>query len=297
MRFDRESWRKLYRDESVEHRLLPVLARGLRDYLIRHAKDDGTILTKTDDPGGDLARALGAHADEFDLVARYVGDWIRDGYLTHTKGKLAIKNFKVAQQSRTPEAERQRRFREKKRAVEGVTGNVTPGVTCNVTDVTPVTPTRAPARLVSSPLVSSETPEGVQGGDGETVCPPDLVARLTAVGVPDELAAALGVPVSAVLATLDDFAGYWTIGAGTGKRRRQWPARAREWVRDQHRQGKLAKRPADALSPSEHARLQAEAEKRNAADAARRRAKLEAEYPEVTGDDLDAARRALVAAP
>ena len=35
MRFERESWRKLYVNESIQHRLMPVLSRGLRDYITR----------------------------------------------------------------------------------------------------------------------------------------------------------------------------------------------------------------------------------------------------------------------
>jgi glycine oxidase len=56
MRFDRESWRKLYVAESVQHRMLPLFTRGLRDYLLRHAEDDGTILRDSVDHAGDLAR-------------------------------------------------------------------------------------------------------------------------------------------------------------------------------------------------------------------------------------------------
>ena len=87
---------------------------------------------------------------------------------------------------------------------------------------------------------SSGSPEGEAGEDRETTCPPGLVETLTGLGVVAELAKAYGVPGSAVLAALGEFGSYWTLGAGSGKRRRNWPARARERVREKHREGKLA---------------------------------------------------------
>jgi len=37
----KERWRKLYLREALDQRLWSVMARGLRDYLIRLAEDDG----------------------------------------------------------------------------------------------------------------------------------------------------------------------------------------------------------------------------------------------------------------
>src|SRR5687768_7425592 len=121
MRFDIESWRKLYVAESVEHKLKPILSRGFRDYLIRHARADGTLLAKTADPCGDLARALGAHPDEFGTVKQYIQDWIDDGYLRFSRGRLAIARFVEAQEARSPGALRQKRYVERKRTHETVT--------------------------------------------------------------------------------------------------------------------------------------------------------------------------------
>lgn len=87
---------------------------------------------------------------------------------------------------------------------------------------------------------SSGSPEGEAGEDRETTCPPGLVETLTGLGVVTELAKAYGVPDSAVLAALAEFVSYWVLGAGAGKRRAHWPAKARERVREKHREGKLA---------------------------------------------------------
>lgn len=129
MRFDRESWRKLYITESIEHRMMPVLARGLRDYLLRHAKQDGTLLAKTDSPADDLARGLGAHPDEFESVTGYITEWISNGFLVFSRGRLWIRNFEAAQASASPGAKRQKRYRERKRDVDPVTRDVTRDVT------------------------------------------------------------------------------------------------------------------------------------------------------------------------
>ncbi len=62
--WSKERWRKLYLRESLEQRLWSVMARGLRDYLIRLAEDDGTLIRDDDDPEGALLKALGAHPEE-----------------------------------------------------------------------------------------------------------------------------------------------------------------------------------------------------------------------------------------
>lgn len=130
VRFDRESWRKLYRSESPEDRLLPVAVRGVRDYLIRYAKDDGTLLESTTDPGADMARVLGAHPDEFDAIKSAVERLFGSKYLSHKKGRLWITKFREAQEARSPNAARQLRYREKRKTPrehnESVTSNATP---------------------------------------------------------------------------------------------------------------------------------------------------------------------------
>src|SRR5688572_22591489 len=122
MKFEHESWRKLYVSESIEHRLMPIFCRGTRDYLIRHAKQDGTLLAKTEDPGRDLGRALGAHESELELFAAFVATLIADGYLTHKKSRLWITRFVDGQESRSAGALRQKRYRDRNR---NVTSDVT----------------------------------------------------------------------------------------------------------------------------------------------------------------------------
>lgn len=112
MKFERESWRKLYIAESIEHRLLPLFTRGLRDYLLRLASDDGTILATTDDPKGDLVRALRCDKKETKAASSAIEDLLRIGYLSHEDRRLWISKFEEAQQSRSPEARRQAAWRE-----------------------------------------------------------------------------------------------------------------------------------------------------------------------------------------
>lgn len=169
-----------------------------------------------------------------------------------------------------------------------VTDSVTEGVTN--ADVTASARAPAPTRARTGRDQDLRSPEG---DTGETPCPPGLVAELTTLGVVSELAKACGVPESSVTAALDEFVGYWTIGAGAGDRRRHWPKRARERVRELHREGKLSCAAPAALSGAAADRARTEAEKRNQADARRRQRELAELYPEVTGADLDAARRAL----
>lgn len=123
--YGHERWRKLYIRESTEDRLLPVLMRGLRDYLIRHADDDGTLLAKTEQPATDLARALGAHPGESELVESHIVSLLDDGYLSHRKGRLWITNLVKAQARKSPVATKQKRYRDKKKAASNGDGPVT----------------------------------------------------------------------------------------------------------------------------------------------------------------------------
>lgn len=113
MNYETEPWYKLYIRESTEDKLLPVLNRGLRDFLLRFAKSrqNATILAKTENPGADLARALGAHPSETETFVAFVDSMLEDGYLTHRRGRLWITNFVSAQEARSPGAQRQARWR------------------------------------------------------------------------------------------------------------------------------------------------------------------------------------------
>lgn len=66
--WSRERWRKLYIREALEQRRWSVVTRGLRDYLIRLADDDGALIRDSDDPVEDLLVVLGTLANEVDLI-------------------------------------------------------------------------------------------------------------------------------------------------------------------------------------------------------------------------------------
>lgn len=115
MNYETEPWYKLYIRESTEDKVLPVLNRSFRDFLLRFAKsrNDGTILAKSSNPGEDIARALGAHPTEFASIVGFVASMLDDGYLNHRKGRLSITNFVAAQEARSAGARRQKVYRDK----------------------------------------------------------------------------------------------------------------------------------------------------------------------------------------
>jgi len=186
----KERWRKLYMREAFDQRLWPVMARGLRDYLIRLADDDGALIRDADEPVMALLTALGAHEDEADLVHRAIELLRRDGFLGGGARSLWVQNLAVAQswEARAPAAassaerasaavpspisstERVRRHRQRRaaggapavaggNAAETVAGNpnpVTSGVTSGVSASVPrnvssgVTASRGSGNLVPS---------------------------------------------------------------------------------------------------------------------------------------------------
>ena len=164
----RERWRKFYTRESLDGRLLPLVRRALRDYLLRDAEDDGRLVRVGTDPVGALCRALGAHPEELDAVRGHYEFWMAEGYLQIRGGYLWIVNLPDAQGTAwaeepelpaadapaaedsptvdheapvpvrrnrrqapapTPEAERARRYRDRQRD-----GKPVPSVTISVTE-------------------------------------------------------------------------------------------------------------------------------------------------------------------
>jgi hypothetical protein len=213
VRFDRESWRKLYVAESIEHRLLPLFVRGLRDYLLRLAEDDGTLLHATKDPSGDLIRVLNTLPRERKQVAEAVSELLRIGYLSHSDGRLWISKFKEAQTARSKNAERQARFKARQRsddeanpdsgdAPEGVTGNGNG----NVTEALPKTlqrdETRRDETTAAKPpvVVAPQSPQKIP-------CPAKL--KLTA-DQRSQLEMNIGAPAWAVDEITADFVGKYT---------------------------------------------------------------------------------------
>lgn len=115
MNFKREPWRKLYLRESLQQRGWSVTTRGLRDYLIRLASDDGTLIGRTKDPHHDLSLALGVHRGEHQAIADAITTLLDDGYLRYERGRLFIQRFEEAQH-RDKSTNRVREHRERKRA-------------------------------------------------------------------------------------------------------------------------------------------------------------------------------------
>jgi|SRR6478735_961443 len=168
----KERWRKLYLREALEQRLWSVMARGLRDYLIRVAEDDGALIRDSDDPVDALLLALGAQPDEAELVRAAIVLLRRDGFLAGGARSLFVHNLPAAQawQPRPSETEtaatptpasasneRVRRFRERQRHAAKTDANATPGVASSVTS--PVT------SGVTTPVtgVTSSVTEAVTG--------------------------------------------------------------------------------------------------------------------------------------
>lgn len=133
MRYDRETWRRLYRSEPLEQRAWNVMTRGIRDLLIRFPEDDdGVLLPRTADPVGDLARALNPGGHEGDSVRDSIETLLEDGYLEYvprpqkggdtegtTTGTLRIRNFGTAQAARSKEAEKKAKQRARARGQLG----------------------------------------------------------------------------------------------------------------------------------------------------------------------------------
>lgn len=177
--WSKERWRKLYLREALEQGLWPVMARGLRDYLIRLADDDGALIRDADDPVGALLTVLGAHGDEAELVFRAIELLRRDGFLDGGARSLRVRNLAVAQswEARPPSAvsgperaraefpsptsstERVRRYRDRLR--EAANGAPT------VADGNAAEPASGNAEPVTSAVtsgVSSSVPRNVSSG-------------------------------------------------------------------------------------------------------------------------------------
>lgn len=75
-----------------------------------------------------------------------------------------------------------------------------------------------------------------------TPCPLDL-DRKVPPGLLDELADGYHVPRAAVERALAEFVAYWTLGPGSGKRRRNWPKQFRARCHDLAKRGELGSPP------------------------------------------------------
>ncbi len=120
---------------------------------------------------------------------------------------------------------------------------VTDSVTNEVTHTTSHGAAGSGDGVVSGSLVSVPTgsPAREPDNDSETICPADIVQRLERAGIYAELAGSLKVSADDLRAEANEYAAYWTIGAGMGKKRRQWVARLRQRLVEKARSGELSK--------------------------------------------------------
>lgn len=257
MRFDREPWVKLYRHEGSQHRLMSLEARSFRDFLLRHANDDGVLIPRTKNVAKDLCKVVAADSKDARKVRAWVKELSEVGYLTVSEdGQVLISKFVEGQTARSKNAERQAKFKAKRRkqeaerqASDGVTGNVSDNGSEGYQDNAQVTLQREEKRREGE-----EIPPTPQGGDNSNLqipCPsPTLTPELAS-----NLAEHYGVPLDAVRAAAKRFSDYYVVGRGADRRhsRGVWISQCREWIRKDHESGKLtnsAPQPAQtAVSP------------------------------------------------
>jgi len=182
VRYDREPWRKLYRSEPFEQRAWPMMTRGIRDYLVRFADDDGTLLqTPGDDPIGAMIRVLNSDVTESEHVRNSLEQLFADGYLVHDARGVWIRNFAEAQEARSPDAKRMaaKRAREKAAQTSKKAANSPGGARPNTKRTTVRTPSvtssehvtveekrREEKRSTTTPTPSEPAEPAAPGGSG-----------------------------------------------------------------------------------------------------------------------------------
>lgn len=115
MRWEAERWRKLYRRVDAAWARLPVLARGLGSELLKYAEDDGRIPVREDEETDEAVCCLmGARRAEWKAIGECVKALLADGYIVREPTAILIRNF-MAAQARSTGAERQARYRKRKR--------------------------------------------------------------------------------------------------------------------------------------------------------------------------------------
>lgn len=109
-----EPWRKLYTRISGTWLQLPVSARGLGTELLKYADDVGFIVDAgAEDPGLTIAYMLGAKPREHKRIVDDVSALLDDGYLVLEGTRLKIRNFSPAQERLSPNAVKQKRYRDR----------------------------------------------------------------------------------------------------------------------------------------------------------------------------------------
>jgi hypothetical protein len=94
MRFDRESWRRLYRHEPLEQRAWPLFTRAIRDHLVALAEDDGRLVRASGDSAAEsLASALMVHDSEREAALVAISMLLSAGVLALRDGWVVYQNF------------------------------------------------------------------------------------------------------------------------------------------------------------------------------------------------------------
>lgn len=269
MRFELESWRKLYRHEPLEQRAWPLLMRGIRDYLIRFPEELNGVLLAIDPDAEDLeervvealTNVLAPHPYEREDTIAAVRGLLRDRYvdIDVTGGRAYIRNYERAQRSSAAIRKQKQRSKGRETAPKG-TGDPeghSPGQPGGQKvgqrrdrkrDIRP------PPSHTLPPLPDETRPDETRArarddGDGETICPMNLVEKADEHRIPEQFAAKTGASVEAVRLAINEFAAYWTIGGGSGKRRRNWMGRLRQRLHELGQQGKLGPPATPAAEP------------------------------------------------
>ena len=237
MDFRREAWRKLYIRENLEHRGWPLLARGIRDYLIRHARDDGTLLARTTEPEDDLAASLGPRPDEVGPTILAIQLLLADGFLVHDKRtkRLSMARFEEAQE-RSTSTERVRRYRSKlaELAEPETLRNVPEALLKRASETDPIR--SDPIR--SETIQEEEQKDPLEPPSGSPPPPTKAkrASRLPLDWTPDpadtrRLGSELHLSPEVIQAEQAKFADYWAAAAGKGSTKMDWKAAWRGWLR------------------------------------------------------------------
>lgn len=234
MKWEHQPWRKLYVHEPTAQKLMALMARGLRDYLIRFADEDGVLFRQTNDPVEDLTRVLSPRDIERDMSRDAVRTLLDDGYLEHTRqGSLVIRNFIEAQNRKTPEAARKaaQRAREKGEANPSDSHGTVTG------QVRRIDPIRNESKRIEETAPQAAPKRGERLPEGWSPKPGSYAGVQVKRGLTDRQ----------VSEALEAFRDYWQAKAGQGGCKLDWDATFRTWLRRTERQsGKWPSRPPPA---------------------------------------------------
>jgi hypothetical protein len=145
MRWDRESWVKLYRREEGSFALLPLYARALAGELLKFADEAGRIYVGAREPWEAIAKLCGATTGDRRLLRQHVPMLIEDRYLVADGEYLVVRNLAKAQRRTKPEPTTSE-----------------PGTNEREHEATDERTDNEPARVATEP----ETKSGASAGDG-----------------------------------------------------------------------------------------------------------------------------------